>query len=148
MDSEDVTKVKTETTRRQKRWHPILSAVAAAFAVLLVLVGSFYGYAFASTPLNIRQPLLEHYHFRLQIIVDGKPVNFASSAFQEGYSKDNCNVGLTSHPFHFHDGKNQVTHVHWEGMTGGQLLKYYGWNYIGGRDNSLGFRMDNLPKLV
>jgi hypothetical protein len=32
-------------------------------------------------------------------------------------------------------------------MTGGLLLKFYGWNYIGGLNNTLGYRFDQLPKV-
>jgi hypothetical protein len=116
------------------------------FAVIivssLIIVMSFYGYTYISTPVNVRQPLYEHYHFRLSLNVDSREVNFADAKFQEGYSKDNCNADLPTHPFHFHDDRNHFVHVHWEGMTGGQLLKYYGWNYIGGTPSILGYRFD------
>jgi hypothetical protein len=29
-------------------------------------------------------------------------------------------------------------------MTGGMVMKYYGWNYIGGMDNALGYKLDKL----
>jgi hypothetical protein len=123
--------------------------------VLLLLIGlglvaliSFLIYIYSTSPDIIRRPSQEHYHFRMQIIVDGRPENFALPKYQEGYSHDNCNVALTTLPIHFHDSKNQIVHIHWEGMTGGMVLKYYGWNYIGGQKGALGYRFDKLPQLI
>jgi len=127
-----------------------LSIVGVAFAAIAVLVIAYLGYLYVATPLSIREPLYEHYHFRMSLNVDGKELNFADKAYQEGYSKDNCNAELTAHPIHFHDERNHFVHIHWEGMTGGQILKYYGWNYIGGIKGSLGHRFDSgiPPKKV
>jgi hypothetical protein len=83
----------------------------------------------------------------MQIIVDNKPVNFASSQFQTAYSKTSCTADLPTEPIHFHDGKDQIVHIHWDSITGGELLKNYGWNYIGGSDKTLGYRFDRLPKI-
>jgi len=146
---------KSQTTSKQKNqsrqaipaWKRTLLVAGALVGILVLINASYVGYLYAQTPLNIRQPLYEHYHYRMQILVDGKPVNFATKAFQEGYSKDNCNAALTTHPIHFHDDKDQFVHIHWEGLTGGQVLKYYGWNFIGGTKGSLGYRFDTLPKL-
>lgn len=96
------------------------------------------------SPKVIRQPQSEHYHFRMRILVDGKAENFSEQKYQTGYSKDLCNASLTEQPIHFHDNKDQFTHIHWEGMTGGMVLKYYGWNFIGGLPNMLGYKLDNL----
>jgi len=117
----------------------------AGIAVLLVLATAILAYT--ATPAVIRQPSVQHYHFRMQLIADGKAVNFAEAKFQEGYAKDNCNADLTEHPFHFHDQRDQMVHVHWDNMTGGLLLKYYGWDYAGGLPNSLGYRFDGFPKV-
>jgi hypothetical protein len=126
----------------------LIRSVAIGIAVVLIAVLAGTGYSYASSPAPVRQPSYEHLHFRLQVLVDGKAVDFASKKFQEGYAKDNCNVDLTVNPFHFHDGKDQFAHVHWKGMSGGLLLKYYGWNYIGGVDGMLGTRFDDVPNLV
>ena len=85
---------------------------------------------------------MEHYHFRMQLLVEGKAENFSSGKYQAGYSKDNCNALLTDSPIHFHDNKDQFVHIHWEGMTGGQVLKHFGWNFIGGADGAHGYRFD------
>ncbi len=130
---------------RQKRAAHILLVVVIAALVAVVAV---YAAAFSATPATIRNPQFQHYHFRTQILVDGRAINFASSAFQEGYSKDNCNVDLTKSPVHFHDQKDQMTHVHWDGLSGGQVLKYYGWNLVGGPDTVMGYRFDKLPQVI
>ncbi|HEX8762501.1 MAG TPA: hypothetical protein VF733_01965 [Candidatus Saccharimonadales bacterium] len=119
----------------------VVVLAAIAFVVLL------YGYAFTSSPATVRKPQFEHFHFRTQIIVEGRSVNFAGDTFQEGYAKDNCNVDIATSPFHFHDKKDQMTHVHWKDMTGGQFLKYYGWNLTGGPGSMLGYRFDSLPRV-
>lgn len=133
--------------RSPKRWLAIPAAIVASAAII---ASAYVGYLYAATPLDIRQPLYEHYHFRMSLTVGGKELNFAEAKFQEGYSKDNCNAALTTHPIHFHDNKNHFVHIHWEGMTGGQVLKYYGWDMIGGTHGSMGYRFDEgiIPKKV
>jgi hypothetical protein len=128
-------------------WRRSLLVTLGIILAAVLLTGGYFAYLYASTPPTIRQPLFEHYHFRLSLNVNGKEENFAQTKYQEGYSKDNCNALLTTHPFHFHDSKNHFVHVHWEGMTGGQVLKYYGWNFIGGAADNLGYRFDSFPKL-
>ncbi len=117
--------------------------------LLLVVIGlvSYAAYIYASSPEVVRNPKLEHYHFRMQILVDGKAENFAEKGYQTGYAKDQCNANLPEQPIHFHDNKDQFTHIHWEGMTGGMVMKYYGWNYIGGIDNALGYKLDDLTNI-
>ena len=117
--------------------------VGVALALLLVPL-LYAGYVYASSPQVVRDPKLEHYHFRMQILVNGKAENFAQSKYQQDYAKDQCNANLPEQPIHFHDGKDQFTHVHWEGMTGGMVMKYYGWNYIGGIDKALGYKLNDL----
>lgn len=123
-----------------------LASRTAGVIILILLAGGILAYT--ATPAVIRRPAVQHYHFRMQLITDGKAVNFAGDAFQEGYSKDNCNTDLTAQPFHFHDQRDQMVHVHWDDMTGGLLLKFYGWNYTGGLSGTLGYRFDKLPKVT
>jgi hypothetical protein len=110
---------------------------------LFALAGGVYGYLYASTPEHIRNPKFEHYHFRTQIVVEGKSVDFSSDEFQEEYDAGSCSIELAGLPIDFHDNVDQMAHVHWDGMTGGEFLKYFGWNFIGGKDTSLGQRYDN-----
>lgn len=126
------------------------SVLIRALTVLFVvafLQAVYTGYLIAITPSVIKYPKMEHYHFRMQILVDGKAENFGTKGYQVGYSKDQCNSNLTEQPIHFHDNKDQIVHIHWEGMTGGMVFKHYGWNFIGGPDNSLGYKIDKLSDI-
>lgn len=133
----------TRSTKRFRKWHKI----TAGLVVLLLLPLLYGSYIYAASPSVIRNPKLEHYHFRMQILVNGKAEDFSAEGYQTGYSKDQCNVNLPEQPIHFHDKKDQFTHIHWEGMTGGMVMKYYGWNFIGGIDNALGYKVDNFKDI-
>jgi hypothetical protein len=113
----------------------------------VVLVGAWYGYAYSVSPHSIRQTSSTHKHLRLQIINGGTPVNFAEGKFQTPENKDLCTAALTKDPVHFHDGLDQFVHLHWTGVTGGILLKDYGWNFLGGTDRTLGYQFKGF-KLV
>lgn len=110
--------------------------VLLAFAFVIV---SFGGYLYAASPAAIRTPKLDHYHFRMQVLMNGAPENFADDKYQQEYVKDQCSTDLPEEPIHFHDKKDQFVHVHWDGMTGGLVMKQYGWNYIGGLTDILGY---------
>lgn len=113
-------------------------------ALLIVWLGALY----ATSPDPIRRPSFEHYHFRMQVIVDGQREDFGQNKYQaELTDLNSCNAELTEHPIHFHDRKDQFVHIHWDEMTGGLVLKNYGWNFIGGSDDSLGYRFDNLARI-
>lgn len=125
-------------------WKSPWAFITYATLSLLLFVGGLYGYLYVSTPGNIRHPSFDHYHFRTQIVVNGKPVDFSRQKFQEDISKNStsCSIELNGTPIDFHDNEDQMTHIHWGGITGGQFLKYYGWDLIGGSDGSLGRRYD------
>lgn len=111
---------------------------------LLLIAGGIYGYVYASTPAHIRKPTFQHYHFRTQILVDGKAVDFSKDEFQKDTgTSTTCSAAVGSAPIDFHDKMDQLTHVHWNEMTGGEFLKDFGWNYIGGSDDVLGRRYDD-----
>jgi hypothetical protein len=136
---------KTEKTRALRK-----SGLRYLIVGLLLIVGLFVGsaaYVYGVSPPSIRNPRMEHLHFRMQVVVDGKQVDFSKSAFQTPYAKDQCSGDLSAEPIHFHDGKGQFVHVHWKGITGAQVLKNYGWNLTGGTSGTLGYRMDDLPSL-
>jgi hypothetical protein len=122
-------------------------SIGLVILLVLVLAGGWLVNAFASSPNVIREPYLQHYHFRLQVLVDGKLVDFGGPKFQTPESSVSCDVALPPVPIHFHDDKNQIVHVHWDGMTGGLFLKDFGWNYVGGQDGLLGYRFDSLPQI-
>lgn len=124
-----------------------LTVILGIIIMLLVIPVAYMGYLYVSSPAVIRGPKQEHYHFRMQILVNGKAEDFSAKKYQTGYSKDNCSANLTELPIHFHDNKDQFTHIHWEGMTGGMVMKYYGWNYIGGMNGALGYKVDDLSDI-
>lgn len=126
----------------------ILRYVLGAVLAVIVLLGLWTGYAYVISPPAIRSPHSQHVHLRLQIITDGKAADFSQSKFQTTFNQDICSAALTNQPFHFHDELDQFLHVHWANVTGGLLLKNYGWNFIGGPDNTLGYRFDQFPKLT
>jgi hypothetical protein len=115
-----------------------------AFAVVLILTPILvYTYIYIGTnPEHIRNPKVAHHHIRMQLVVDGQYINFADSKFQEEYIKGQCAVGLSDTPIHFHDGVDQIAHIHWDKMRGGDILKNYGLNKLGGGDNRFGYRLD------
>ncbi|GAC1369297.1 MAG: hypothetical protein NVSMB39_1000 [Candidatus Saccharimonadales bacterium] len=126
----------------------ILRWIVWSILGLTVLAGGALAVAYFTSHQSIRRPAHDHFHFRLQMIVDSKPVNFADSKFQTEFNKDICTADITKQPVHFHDQLDQFVHIHWEGITGGLLLKDYGWNLIGGADSTLGYRFDQLPKVT
>lgn len=141
--SEPNAKVSKRKFQFRKRYKIIVITLVA----VMVGLGSYVSYVYAASPDVIRNPKLEHYHFRMQVLVDGKAEDFSTKAYQTGYVKDQCNANLPEQPIHFHDNKDQFTHIHWEGMTGGMVMKYYGWNYIGGLDNALGYKLNDLSDI-
>lgn len=138
-----------EIIRRLKFGRTWKCALLASTVAVLGLA-SYMAYIYLASPAIIRTPLLEHYHFRMQIIVNNEAENFASKAYQQEYAKGQCSSTLPDQPIHFHDRKGQITHIHWESMTGGLVMKYYGWNYVGGIKDGLGYRFDQPlhPKKV
>jgi hypothetical protein len=146
-DTPDKVKMDKKIVKRHfhlRTWH---KAIIGLVLTIIVGFGLYAGYAYTISPDVIRNPKLEHYHFRMQILVDGKAEDFSTQAYQTGYAKDQCNANLPEQPIHFHDNKDQFTHIHWEGMTGGMVMKYYGWNYIGGLDNALGYKLNDLSDI-
>jgi len=115
-----------------------------AFLITVLLVG--FSVLYFLTPSNFSSPKLDHSHFRLQYIFQGEAENFGSPRYQVDYVKDVCSSGLTESPIHFHDDKDQIVHLHWQKVSGGQILKFYGLNKIGGIDNLMGWKLDDLWK--
>lgn len=112
---------------------------------LIVLVGLILGSVWAygaAVPEHYREPVVAHHHMRMQLIIDGEYIDFSKDPYQEPYTEGQCSDGLTDTPIHFHDQKSQYVHIHWDKITGGEVLKYYGLNRIGGPDDILGYRFD------
>ena len=120
--------------------------IAFVSTLLIVVIAAIIGVLrYIGSPQAIRQPTFEHYHFRTQIVINGEAIDFSTAQYQQTYEDGACSADLAPEPFHFHDNTDQLTHVHWDGMRGGDLLKNYGWNFIGGSDSSLGIRYDRRP---
>lgn len=132
---------------KNKRLHKIGKIIGTGLAAIAAGVALYLGYMYMVSPDVIRNPKMEHYHFRMQISVNGKAEDFGSQAYQTGYSKDQCNANLVEQPIHFHDNKDQFVHIHWSGMTGGLVMKYYGWNYVGGLREALGYTFNDLTNI-
>lgn len=143
---EEVKNVPEKTRKLNLTSKKILLPLVLGLLVLLLLIPSaFLVYAYGSSPTVIRNPKFNHYHFRMQIVTDGQVEDFSAQDYQQEYSKDLCSADITESPIHFHDNKSQFVHIHWDGMTGGLVMKEYGWNFVGGSDSTLGYRMDSLP---
>ncbi len=104
------------------------------------------------TPNRLAYPKQDHFHFRLQYVFHGQAEDFGSPRYQIEYIKDVCSGLLTESPIHFHDNKDQIVHLHWRGITGGDVLKFYGNNRVGGLDNLMGYKLDQVlsssPKIT
>lgn len=118
--------------------------IATVLATILT-IGAYVGYLLLTYPTALAYPKLDHYHFRMQLVIDGKEENFGDSKYQTAYEKDSCSEDLPEQPIHFHDNKNQIVHIHWKGVSGGMVLKNYGWNHIGGDNSTLAYRLDSIP---
>lgn len=125
----------------------IIKYLGSAILTFVVLI---LGFSFLITPENFRAPISDHSHIRMQYIYHGQAENFGSTKYQVDYVKDICSGAITESPIHFHDQKDQLVHLHWQGVTGGQILKFYGLNYISGLDGYMGIKMDEFKnfKLV
>ena len=140
----DVAPLEPKQSRRLER------ILATIIGLIVVLGLGSYALAYGLSPATIRHPAHTHFHYRIILLNNGQAVNFGNEAFQTSYTKDICSAALTKQPIHFHDNNGQYGHIHWAGMTGGLVLKNYGWNLIGGLPDTLGYRFDQgvLPKRV
>lgn len=121
-----------------------IKIVSGVAALALIMIGGLFTVNSLSAPStkNIQEPQLAHHHLRMQMIVDGEFQHFNTGEYQQDYAKDGCSGDITESPIHFHDNDGQMLHIHWADITGGQVLKYYGLNYIKGDDDKLGVRKD------
>lgn len=148
-ETEQKTDTKTPATRHYNPLRKIVLSVVAVLGLVVLIAGGYVGYLYAISPAAIRNPRLEHAHIRLQVLVNGTAVNFGEAKYQTSLAEaTTCSIAVPPQPIHLHDNKDQFVHLHWKDMTGGLVLKYYGWNLIGGPSNVLGYRFDALPKLV
>jgi hypothetical protein len=120
----------------------LLRLVTGVLVFVFVITLAAISFMYFTTPPALRRPTTEHFHFRMDLVIAGKSVNFADDKYQTDYMTDSCSALLTKQPVHFHDHTNQFVHIHWASITGGEVLKDYGWNLIGGFSNTLGLRFD------
>jgi hypothetical protein len=124
----------------------MLKRVFIVIIILIFFVSIFSGVIYFTTPNSIKNPKYEHAHFRIDFVNNNQSENFADKKYQEGYSKDQCGAEISKEPFHFHDDKNNIVHLHWQSLTGGQFLKYYGLNRVDWINDYLGIREDRLKE--
>jgi hypothetical protein len=120
-----------------------LVIITSILALGVLAVASLY----IIIPNRFADPKPDHAHFRLQYIFRGKAEDFSKANYQVEYAKDICSGLLTESPLHFHDNKDQIVHLHWQKMTGGDVLKFYGVNKEGGLDNYMGLKLDKFLQL-
>jgi hypothetical protein len=123
-----------------------LSILSICIALIIGLIYSTLRFALSKD--NISFPKKDHSHFRIKYIFNGQEENFGGPRYQTDYTKDVCGGTLTEAPLHFHDNKTDYQHEHWARMTGGQMLKFYGFNYIGGLNGYMGFELDKFPQII
>jgi hypothetical protein len=143
--------MEAESQPSEAQHDPLATALRLVLGIIIGLAAAgavWVAYVYAFSPAVIRHPTRTHYHFRLQIIDQGTAVDFGQPKYQTPFNSDICTAALTKEPVHFHDSLDQFVHIHWAGVTGGLLLKNYGWNFIGGPGDTLGYRFDQLPKLL
>jgi len=129
----------------------VLLWIVASISSLLILVSlGFYIVVFVLTPSHIRDPKPEHLHFRMQLIIENNYVNFGEDKYQEPYTPGACSFDITETPIHFHDGKDQIVHIHWKNITGGQVLKYYGIDLVENplMTSTLGFSFEDKNQII
>lgn len=117
--------------------------LASVLVFCLLTIASFYLFI----PSRFTNPKSDHLHFRMQYVFRGQAENFGTPRYQVEYIKDVCKGDLTESPIHFHDNKDQIVHIHWQGITGGDVLKFYGVNKVGGLDGYMGLKLDKLFQL-
>lgn len=129
----------------------VITRIIGIISGILILASAlFYIAVFVLTPTQIRNPEAEHLHFRMQLIVEGNQADFSQDKFQEAYTPGACSFSLTETPIHFHDGKDQIVHIHWKDITGGQVLKYYGINLVENpiMTSTLGFSYEDKGQII
>ena len=115
---------------------------------ILVLVIISTSTLFLITPKHLKNPSLDHQHLRLKLLVNGKRIDFGSQEYQKEFDKSICDNKLSSEPFHFHDNLDQYLHLHWKGLTGGDMLTYLNINNkLRANLRTLAFRFDYFPQL-
>jgi len=117
---------------KQKLSSPLFRFVLGVFLGSIIILGAVAAYLYSATPQFVLNAKSAHLHIRLQVLVEGNRVDFSQAQYQTDSVVDVCSEALTREPVHFHDNKDQILHIHWAAVRGGDVLKHYGWNLYGG----------------
>lgn len=123
-----------------------LSAKLTGFILLLATIVVIVVLFLSVSDNNITFPKTTHTHAMIKFYNNGSI--YKTNLFNAMSPSDQtlCSGLITSEPIHFHDNVEDIIHLHWDNITGGQVLKYLGANYIGGFNNLMGIRLDRLNK--
>ena len=104
---------------------------------ITVLLGViFLSYTVISRP-HLIKPVATFFKLKMRIHYQKTPLELTQNDITD-QSNSNCNLVVTEKPFYLDKDKKNVVQVRWEGMTGGELLKYYGFNYLSGLNDLIG----------
>jgi hypothetical protein len=128
------------------KWLVVVGLSLSVMAILAIS-GSFAFYGI--TPAYIRNPESVNYSFRMQYLVEGEEKGWFESL--DTTDQDPCLSGLAELPIFIDDSNRQLVQVYWRGITGGDVLKYYGLNLSEGMDSLMGYQFlegQVLPKRI
>lgn len=114
------------------------------WTLLVIVVVGWLAFSFAS-PLAVTFPRGTEYALRFQMVVEGQLVDFSQPAYQTELDERICSE-LSQRPVAFHGGQNQWLHVYWQDLSGGTILRNYGYKNFPPFENYLGVRADNFPQ--
>jgi hypothetical protein len=109
---------------------------------IVATVGLISLTTFVSRP-HFNNPYYTNYHLRLQLVYNGQLTTFAFENTQEANEFKVCDLNLITKPIYQNAFNSQLFKVSWEGVTGGEILKYYGLNLVGGSNEVLGYRFND-----
>jgi hypothetical protein len=112
---------------------------------IISTVGLFSFTTFVSRP-HFNSPQFTNYHLRLQLVFNGQLSPFINQTTQEINEFKVCDLGLITKPVYQNSFNSHLFRVNWEGITGGEILKYYGLNLVGGSDDTLGYRFNGFSR--
>jgi hypothetical protein len=119
--------------------------VVSVIAVSTIVLAAYFIFNAVISRPHLNNPVPTFYQLRMQLVIDNNMVNFSENSFQVSSNDETCSETITKEPFYVAKNKSQLIKVRWEGLTGGEIIKYFGLNYIGGFDDILGFRFDAFP---
>ena len=116
------------------------------WTLLVILVVGWLAFSFAS-PLAVTFPRRTEYAVRMQVVIEGVPVDFSQQAYQTKLDETVCGE-LSTRPVAFHGGQEQWLHVYWRDLSGSTILRNYGYKNYAPFENYLGVRADQFPQFT